>query len=174
MFVRTSAMPVPTRRWRCQSSLLPFWRTVPKGEALPLPLPACRQGVYARLRRASQRIGVRGYFHRLRLAETPPHPSPPRKRGEEEIVAARDHYLAKVKRRTPPSPTCAQPSKPPTRRGLASSIPPRSLSLRPSRSKRWEAGRNFLSPYWQPLRRLCRHRNGAHASSPGARGARRR
>src|SRR5580700_1055604 len=42
-----------------------------------LPLPACHQGVYARLRRAMERVGVRGPFHRLRLAERPPHPPPP-------------------------------------------------------------------------------------------------
>src|SRR6266849_3214800 len=33
-----------------------------------LPLPACHQGVYARLRRAMERVGVRGPFRKLRLA----------------------------------------------------------------------------------------------------------
>jgi hypothetical protein len=31
-----------------------------------LPLPACHQGVYARLRRAMERVG--GRFHKLKLA----------------------------------------------------------------------------------------------------------
>ena len=39
------------------------------------PLPAC-----------GERVGVRGPFHRLRLAERPPHPDSPRKRGEEEAA----------------------------------------------------------------------------------------
>src|SRR6202030_1515216 len=47
------------------------------GRPLLLPLPACHQGVYARLRRAMERVGVRGPFHRLRLAERPPPPPPP-------------------------------------------------------------------------------------------------
>src|SRR5712672_1866688 len=58
-----------------------------------LPLPACHQGVYARLRRAMERVGVRGPLPKLRLAklrlvERPPHPAresaptSPRKRGE--------------------------------------------------------------------------------------------
>src|SRR5258708_23342226 len=33
-----------------------------------LPLPACHKGVYARLRRAMERVGVRGRLHKLRLA----------------------------------------------------------------------------------------------------------
>jgi hypothetical protein len=31
---------------------------------------------------------VRGRFHRLRLAERPPHPASPRKRGEVKGIAA--------------------------------------------------------------------------------------
>src|ERR1700721_2883187 len=38
-----------------------------------LPRPACHQGVYARLRRAMERVGVRGPFRVSELAETPPH-----------------------------------------------------------------------------------------------------
>ena len=34
-----------------------------------LPLPACHQGVYARLRRAMERVGVRGPLHKDGLAE---------------------------------------------------------------------------------------------------------
>src|SRR5215472_8947341 len=34
-----------------------------------LPLPACHQGVYARLRRAMERVGVRGRIPKLRLAK---------------------------------------------------------------------------------------------------------
>src|SRR5258708_14017203 len=33
-----------------------------------LPLPACLKGVYARLRRAMERVGVRGPFRKLRFA----------------------------------------------------------------------------------------------------------
>src|SRR5262249_6956102 len=46
-------------------------RTIACAAAPLLPLPACHQGVYARLRRAMERVGVRGRFHTLRLAETP-------------------------------------------------------------------------------------------------------
>jgi len=34
-----------------------------------LPLPACHKGVYARLRRAMERVGVRGPLHEDGLAE---------------------------------------------------------------------------------------------------------
>src|SRR5262249_11803060 len=63
------------------------------GMAPLLPLPACHQGVYARLRRAMERVGVRGPLNRLRLAEAPPHPArksaptSPRKRGEVKAAA---------------------------------------------------------------------------------------
>ena len=63
------------------------------GTAPLLPLPACHQGVHARLRRAMERVGVRGRLHRLRLAEAPPHPArqgaptSPRKRGEVKAAA---------------------------------------------------------------------------------------
>src|SRR5882757_3764444 len=65
-----------------------------------LPLPACHQGVYARRSlslgppkagpdgRAMERVGVRGRFHTLRLAATPPHPSPLPASGEREQAAA--------------------------------------------------------------------------------------
>ena len=61
------------------------------GAALLPPLPACHQGVHARLRRAMERVGVRGRFHKLRLAERPP-PYPPPQAGEgkeeaEELTA---------------------------------------------------------------------------------------
>src|ERR1700680_2001989 len=42
-----------------------------------LLLPACHQGVYARLRRAMEKVGMRGPFHEseaLRIVERPPHP----------------------------------------------------------------------------------------------------
>jgi len=42
-----------------------------------LPLPACHQGVYARLRRAIERVGVRGPFRESEPVERPPHPPPP-------------------------------------------------------------------------------------------------
>src|SRR5262245_11506974 len=64
-----------------------------------LPLPACHQGVYARLRRAMERVGVRGPLNRLRLAEAPPHPArksaptSPRKRGEVKAAATATHSL---------------------------------------------------------------------------------
>ena len=53
--------------------------------ARPLPLPACHQGVYARLRRAlersefarsSRKFRVRGRLHESEPVETPPHPDP--------------------------------------------------------------------------------------------------
>src|SRR5215471_3880949 len=54
-----------------------------------LPLPACHQGVYARLRPAMERVGVRGPFHKLGLVERPPHPPPtlslPRLRGRDRV-----------------------------------------------------------------------------------------
>src|ERR1700730_4178915 len=46
-----------------------------------LLLPACHQGVYARLRRAMEKVGMRGSLHKLRLAESP-HPPPPRQACE--------------------------------------------------------------------------------------------
>jgi hypothetical protein len=39
-----------------------------------LLLPARHQGVYARLRRAMEKVGMRGPLRELRLAERPPHP----------------------------------------------------------------------------------------------------
>src|SRR6202035_370518 len=38
-----------------------------------LLLPACHQGVYARLRRAMEKVGMRGRFRESELVETPPH-----------------------------------------------------------------------------------------------------
>src|SRR5229473_4550774 len=58
-----------------------------------LPLPACHQGVYARLRRAmersefarsSRKIPGEGPLHELRLADTPPHPDSLPASGERE------------------------------------------------------------------------------------------
>src|SRR5215471_18559466 len=60
-------------------------RAIAFGTALLLPLPAC-----------GERVGVRGPFHRLRLAEKPPHPArksaptSPRKRGEVKAAAKCD------------------------------------------------------------------------------------
>jgi TctA family transporter len=47
-----------------------MWRPAARriGTAPPLPLPACDQGVYARLRGALERDGVKGPFRRLKLA----------------------------------------------------------------------------------------------------------
>jgi hypothetical protein len=56
--------------------------------ALVLLLPACHQGVHARLRRAMEKVGMRGRFHKLRLAEAPPHPDPLPARGEREKKSA--------------------------------------------------------------------------------------
>ena len=41
---------------------------VMKAPRFRLPRPACHQGVYARLRRAMERVGVRGRFRKLKLA----------------------------------------------------------------------------------------------------------
>src|ERR1700731_2103913 len=38
-----------------------------------LLLPACHQGVYARLRRAMEKVGMRGRSRESELVETPPH-----------------------------------------------------------------------------------------------------
>jgi hypothetical protein len=38
-----------------------------------LLLPACHQGVYARLRRAMEKVGMRGRFRESELVEAPPH-----------------------------------------------------------------------------------------------------
>ncbi len=41
---------------------------VARGAARLLPLPACLKGVYARLRRAMERVGVRGPLRKLKFA----------------------------------------------------------------------------------------------------------
>src|SRR5262249_24784256 len=64
------------RSLSCPHPALPrMRRAIACGTAPLRPLPACHQGVYAHLRRAMERVAVRGRFHRLRLAETPPHPA---------------------------------------------------------------------------------------------------
>src|SRR5262249_2418225 len=48
------------------------------------PLPACHQGVYARLRRAMERAGVRGPLRASELVERAPHPDLLPASGEKE------------------------------------------------------------------------------------------
>src|SRR5579864_3644390 len=84
--------------------LIPFFpeaRLLPAEDALGLdrtapllPLPACHQGVHARLRRAMERVGVRG-SHRL-SAEAAPHPASPRKRGEEKVAAVTERARIRI------------------------------------------------------------------------------
>src|SRR5262245_52875915 len=82
------------------------------GTAPPLPLPACHKGVYARLRRAMDRVGVRGRGHRSKTrghapSPAPTHPSPacggglggatsPRMRGE--VKAVRDAIAVPIRK----------------------------------------------------------------------------
>ena len=51
--------------------------------------PLAIRAFYARLRRAMERVGVRGRFHTLRLAETPPHPEFARRARKFRISIAR-------------------------------------------------------------------------------------
>src|SRR5258708_4040462 len=62
----------PMKRRRSIIAASPWWS---QGKELStragalLPLPACHQGVHARLRRAMERVGVRGLLHKGGLAE---------------------------------------------------------------------------------------------------------
>src|SRR5260370_28112110 len=47
----------------------PMCRALQRG----LLLPACHQGVYARLRRAMEKVGMRGRCRESELVEAPPH-----------------------------------------------------------------------------------------------------
>jgi len=79
------APPSPTRRlrlgrWRASAQISPLPRKEPshvirhEGTAVQTPSPRSPSGRHARLRRAMERVGVRG-FHKLRLAARPPHPA---------------------------------------------------------------------------------------------------
>src|SRR5258708_18349744 len=58
-------------------------RAVVFGTAPLLLLPACHQGVYARLLRAMEKVGMRGRFRESELVgrAPPPPPPPPPPRG---------------------------------------------------------------------------------------------
>src|SRR5580704_9291472 len=71
---------------------------------LLLPLPACHQGVHARLRRAMERVGVRGLFRESELVEGPLIPtfSPQAERRSTSAAAICDRPPACRERRRSP------------------------------------------------------------------------
>jgi hypothetical protein len=68
-----STAPVRTRRYLRAANRRRCRLDCSGTQGLSLLLPACHQGVYARLRRAMEKVGMRGRFRESERVETPPH-----------------------------------------------------------------------------------------------------
>ena len=111
-------------------------RTVAFGAPPQLPLPACHQGVYARLRRAMERVGVRGPLQTLGLWRGPltrPHPNPPRQAGEGREGATSPRKRGEVKA----AAKCDCPAPPGEGGQMRSPCPPRDHIRCPQQVLAW-------------------------------------